>query len=226
MTHTIADLAAEDRPRERLAAEGARALSTPELLAILVRVGVRGENAVALAGRVLAAVGGLPGLHRATWTDLAQVRGVGPAKAAQLMAAVELGRRIATAGEDRPAIRTAADAAGLLHYELSGHEQEHFYALPLDTRNRLIGQPIEVYHGSLNTATIRIGEVFRAAIKLNAAALIVAHNHPSGDPTPSADDIAVTRALVEAGKLLDIDLLDHLIIGRSGFTSLKQRGLV
>jgi DNA repair protein RadC len=215
-----------DRPRERLAAQGASALNTPELLGVLLRVGLPGESAVALGGRVLCEVGGLPGLHRAGLADLAAVRGVGPAKAAQLLAAIELGRRIATASEPRPVIRSAADAAGLLQYQLSSFDQEHFYALPLDTRNRLIGQPLEVYHGSLNTATIRVGEVFRAAIKLNAAALIVAHNHPSGDPSPSADDIAVTRALAEAGKLLDIDLLDHLIIGRSGFVSLKERGLV
>jgi len=110
-------------------------------------------------------------------------------------------------------------------YTLSALEQEYLFVLLLDTRNRLMGQPIEVYHGSLNTSLIRTGEIFRDAIKVNAAGIIVAHNHPSGDPSPSPEDVAVTRALVEAGKLLDIAVLDHLVIGRQRFVSLKERGL-
>ena len=110
-------------------------------------------------------------------------------------------------------------------YQLSALDQEYLYVILLDTRNRLIGQPREVYHGSLNTSLIRVGEVFREAIKANAAGMIVVHNHPSGDPSPSPEDVAVTRTLVEAGKLLDIDLLDHLVIGRHRFVSLKERGL-
>jgi DNA repair protein RadC len=154
------------------------------------------------------------------------VKGIGQAKAAQLLAAVEIGRRIAISTPDeRPTISSPADAANLLMYQLAPLEQEYLYVILLDTRNRLIGRPFEVYHGSLNTSLIRIGEVFREAVKANAAGLIVVHNHPSGDPAPSPEDVAVTRALVEAGKLLDVEVLDHLVIGRQRFVSLKERGL-
>lgn len=222
----ITDLPAEDRPRERLLQVGANGLHNTELLAILLRIGVAGENAVRVAERLLAQLGGLPGLHRASYADLCNIKGVGPAKAAQLMAALELGRRIAiTAPEERPTINSPADAANLLMYQLAAVDQEYLYVILLDTRNRMIGPPLEVYHGSLNTSLIRIGEVFREAIKANAAALIVAHNHPSGDPSPSPEDVAVTRSMVEAGRMLDIEVLDHLVIGRHRFISLKERGL-
>jgi len=222
----IADLAQEDRPRERLQTSGVNALSTPELLAILLRVGVRGENAVRLAERLLKEVGGLAGLLRQSQTDLCRVKGIGRAKAAQLLAAVELGRRIAKATPDeRRTIGCPADAANMLIYQMSGLDQEYLYVILLDTRNRVIGKPLEVYHGSLNTSLIRAGEIFREAVKVNAAGLIVAHNHPSGDPSPSPEDVAVTRTLVEAGRLLDVEVLDHLVIGSQRFVSLKERGL-
>lgn len=222
----ITDLPALDRPRERLAREGARVLSNAELLAILLRVGIAGENAVRLAERLLVELQGLPGLHRTAYADLCTFKGIGPAKAAQLMAAIELGRRInSSSAEERVTISSPADAANLLMYEMAAFDQEYLYVILLDTRNRVLGRPLEVYHGSLNTSLIRIGEVFREAVRINAAALIVAHNHPSGDPSPSPEDVAVTRAVVEAGKLLDIDVLDHLVIGRYRFVSLKERGL-
>lgn len=222
----LADLPAADRPRERLAAAGASALSNAELLAILLRVGVAGENAVRLAERLLAEVGGLPGLHRASLSDLQALKGIGHAKAAQLQAAIELGRRIArNVPEERPLIKSPADAANLVLYELSGLDQEHLFVIMLDTRNRLLGKPVEVYRGSLNTSLIRVAEVFREAVKVNAAGVIVVHNHPSGDPSPSPEDVAVTRSIIEAGKLLDIDVLDHLVIGQQKFVSLKDRGL-
>lgn len=222
----ITDMPSTDRPRERLATDGAAVLNNSELLAILLRIGVAGENAIRVAERLLAEVGGLAGLHRASYRDLCKLRGIGPAKAAQLMAAIELGSRIArTAPGDRPIISSPADAANLLMYDMAALEQEYLYVILLDTRNRTLGRPIEVYHGSLNTSLIRVGEVFREAVRVNAAGIIVAHNHPSGDPAPSPEDVAVTRALVEAGKLLDIDVLDHLVIGRHRFVSLKERGL-
>jgi DNA repair protein RadC len=222
----ILDLPSTDRPRERLEREGPAVLSNAELLAILLRVGIAGENAVRVAERLLAQLNGLAGLHRAGFADLRAHKGIGPAKAAQLQAAIELGRRIASSPlDERPAISSPADAANLLMYQMAALEQEYLYVILLDTRNRVLGRPIEVYHGSLNTSLIRVGELFREAIKINAAALIVAHNHPSGDPSPSPEDVAVTRALVEAGKLLDIDVLDHLVIGRYRFVSLKERGL-
>jgi DNA repair protein RadC len=225
-TPRIHDLPSSDRPRERLAREGAAVLSNAELLAILLRVGVAGENAVRVAERLLAQLQGLPGLHRAGYADLCAQKGIGPAKAAQLQAAVELGKRIAVAPTtERTTISSPADAANLLMYQMAPLDQEYLFVILLDTRNRVLGIPLEVYHGSLNTSMIRVGELFREAIKVNAAALIVAHNHPSGDPSPSPEDVAVTRALVEAGKLLDIDVLDHLVIGRYRFVSLKERGL-
>ncbi len=222
----ITDLAENDRPRERLQEAGAKALSNAELLAILLRVGTKGENAVRLAERLLQQLDGLPGLHRMSHTDLCEVKGIGKAKAAQLMAAIELGRRIATtSSEDRPTISSPADAANLLMYHMSALEQEYLYVILLDTRNRVLGKPLEIYHGSLNTSQIRAAEVFREAVKVNAAGLIVAHNHPSGDPSPSPEDVAVTRTLVEAGRLLDVEVLDHLVIGRQRCVSLKERGL-
>jgi DNA repair protein RadC len=222
----ITDLPSADRPRERLAEVGAGSLSTGELLAILLRVGAKGENAVRLAERMLSQLGGLAGLHRASYNDLCNVKGIGPAKAAQLKAALELGERIARSGPvERRVISSPADAANLVMYELSALDQEYLYVIHLDTRNRVLGPPLEVYHGSLNTSLIRVGEVFREAVKANAAGIIVVHNHPSGDPSPSPEDVAVTRVLVEAGKLLDIDVLDHLVIGQHRFVSLKERGL-
>ncbi len=222
----ITDLPSADRPRERLAEVGAGSLSTGELLAILLRVGAKGENAVRLAERMLSQLGGLAGLHRASYNDLCNVKGIGPAKAAQLKAALELGERIARSGPvERRVISSPADAANLVMYELSALDQEYLYVIHLDTRNRVLGPPLEVYHGSLNTSLIRVGEVFREAVKVNAAGIIVVHNHPSGDPSPSPEDVAVTRVLVEAGKLLDIDVLDHLVIGQHRFVSLKERGL-
>jgi DNA repair protein RadC len=222
----IIDLASADRPRERLEQLGAQSLSNPELLAILLRVGIAGENVVRMSERLLAHFDGLPGLHRASFGELSKVRGMGKAKASQLMAAIELGNRIAsTPPDERQPIASPSDAANLLMYRMAALDQEYLFVILLDTRNRVIGNPLEVYHGSLNTSLIRVGEVFREAIRVNAAGLIVAHNHPSGDPSPSPEDVAVTRALVEAGKLLDIDVLDHLVFGRYRFVSLKERGL-
>ena len=222
----IKELPSGDRPRERLAEVGASGLSNAELLAILLRVGLKGTNAVRLAENMLAQMGGLPGLHRASYSDLCAIKGVGTAKAAQLQAALELGRRIAISSPDeRVVIKSPADAANLLMYQLAPLDQEYLFVILLDTRNRVMGRPLEVYHGSLNTSLIRVGEVFREAVKQNAAGIIVANNHPSGDPSPSPEDVAVTRALVEAGKLLDVDVLDHLVIGHHRFVSLKERGL-
>lgn len=221
----INDLASEDRPRERLAQAGATVLSNPELLAILLRTGIPGENVVRMSERVLAAAGGLTGLLRISYSDLCKVHGIGPAKAAQLIAAIELGRRIAKDSPDiRPTISSPSDAANLVMYELRALDQEVVRVLLLDTRNRLINQ-VEVYRGSLNTSMIRVGELFREAIKQSAASIIVVHNHPSGDPSPSPDDVAVTRLMVEAGRLLDIPVHDHLVIGQNKFVSLKERGL-
>ena len=222
---TIKGLPAADRPRERLSRLGPAALSTAELLAIVLRTGVGGENALMLASRLLARNGGLAGVARASLAQLTAERGVGAAKAAQLQAALELGRRLVLAAPDeRPQIRSPGDAAALLLPELSGREQEHFWVLFLDTRNRVHGSEA-LYKGSINQSQVRVGEVFREAVRRNCAAIIVAHNHPSGDPSPSPEDVAVTRDLVAAGSLLGIEVLDHLVIGQQRWVSLRERGL-
>ena len=223
--YRITDLHASDRPRERLASLGPQALSNAELIAILLRVGVKGENAVSVAQRLLNKFGGLQGLHRAPFAELKSQRGIGEAKAAQVKAAIELGRRLTLESpEERPSINSPADAAALVAYEMSALEQEHLRVMLLDRRNHVL-DIVEIYKGSVNSSQIRVGEIFREAIRRNASALIVIHNHPSGDPTPSPDDVAVTRAIVQAGKLLDMDVLDHMVIGQGKWVSLKERGL-
>ncbi len=222
---TIKELPETERPRERLARLGPGALSTAELLAIILRTGVGGESVLDVATRLLARYGGLAGLARASFSELVAERGMGMAKAAQLQAALELGRRMmVSAPEERPAVYTPADAAALMMAEIGHLEQEHFCVLFLDARQRVLGTQM-LYRGNLTQAQIRIGEVFREAIRRNCAAIVVAHNHPSGDPTPSPDDIAVTRQLIEAGKLLGITVLDHLVIGQGRWISLRDRGL-
>ena len=221
---TIKDMPSGDRPRERLAYAGAGALSNAELLAIILRVGTGGENVLSLSQRLLNQYG-LAGLYRTSIGELAQEKGLGEAKIVQIKAAFELGRRLlATAPDERPQIRTPTDAANILMSEMRLLEQEQMRVVLLDTRNRLIGAPL-MYVGGLNTTLVRVSELFRDAIRHNAAALIVAHNHPSGDPSPSPEDVSVTREIIQAGQLLDIEVLDHLIIGQQRFVSLKERGL-
>lgn len=224
-SYTIHDLPASERPRERFAQVGARGLSSAELLAIILRTGNPGESVVRLAERVLATFDGLPGVARASLTELQTVNGIGPAKATEMQSALELGRRLlAATPQERPQIKSPADAANLLMSEMSFLEQEHLRVLLLDTRNRVLSIPT-IYIGSLNMSVVRVGELFRPAIKDNAAAIVIAHNHPSGDPTPSAEDIRMTQAVKQAGDLLNIELLDHIVIGRNRFVSLKERGL-
>lgn len=223
--YRITDMLGTERPRERLEKLGANALSTHELIGILLGSGFQGVNALQLAQQVLQECGGLPGLQRLSFDGLCQFRGLGKAKAAQLKAAIEIGRRLAIATpENKTTIQSPEDAAGLLLYEMAGLEREHLRVLCLDTRNQL-QKVCEVYKGSLNSSWIRIAEVFRDAVRINAAAIIIAHNHPSGDPTPSPEDVAVTKAIAEAGKLLDIEVLDHLVLGQGRYVSMKAKGL-
>ena len=223
--YRIRDLHEADRPRERLSTLGPQALTNAELIAILLRVGVKGESAVTVGQRLLNKFGGLAGLHRAPFADLIKQHAIGEAKAAQNKAAIELGRRLTLeAPEERPSINSPADAAALVAYEMSALEQEHLRVILLDRRNRVL-ETVEVYKGSVNSSQVRVGELFKEAVRKNASAIVVIHNHPSGDPTPSPDDVAVTRAIVQAGKLLDVDVLDHLVIGQGKWVSLKERGL-
>jgi DNA repair protein RadC len=222
--YRIADLAADQRPRERLAARGAEHLSDAELIAILLGSGIRGLNAVRLAESVLAAVGGTAaGLRRIPFDELRRVQGIGPARAATLKAAAALADRFVAPADTRPVLSSPQEAAAYLQ-DLAHAETERLRVVLLDTRNRPV-RKVDVYQGSLNSSLIRVGEVFREAVRANAASLIVAHNHPSGDPSPSPEDVAVTRAMVEAGRLLDIEVLDHLVLSSTGFVSLKARGL-
>jgi DNA repair protein RadC len=223
--YTIRELDRTERPRERLLAYGPEVLSLAELLAILLRVGVEGENVVRMAERLLQTFGGITGLHKATVEQLVAQHGMGEAKACQLKAALEIGDRLRRATPDeRPAIHSPADAAEILQHSMSALEQEELRVVLLDTRNRIVSVET-IYRGSVNSSQVRISEVFKAAIRRNATSIIIAHNHPSGDPTPSPEDIAVTRAFVQAGKLLDIEVLDHLVIGMNRWISLKERGL-
>ncbi len=225
--YTIADLPADTRPRERLARLGPERLSHVELLAILLRNGAKGLNVLDLATQIIRHYDNdLGGLARATLEELQVFHGMGEAKAAQILAARELGKRLAHAvPQGQIQVRSPADVINLLAPEMAYADQELVKVVLVDTRNNVIAYPT-VCQGSLNSAHMRIGEIFRDAIRRNAAALIIAHNHPSGDPTPSPEDVALTRQIVEAGRLLGIDVLDHLVLGHGGqYVSLKEKRL-
>ena len=224
-TTMIRDLPRGERPRERLREHGAGYLSNAELIAILLRTGIEGENVVNLAVRMLAQFQGLSGLARATYAELCSLKGISEAKACQLMAAFELGRRLVSLHpEDRAVIQCPEDVANLLGAEMGLLDQEHLRAVHLDTKNRVTGVS-EIYIGNVNSSVVRPAEVFRPAIRDNSVAIIVVHNHPSGDPTPSPEDIAITGQLRESGELLGIELLDHVILGAQRHVSLKEKGL-
>lgn len=222
----IRDVPPDERPRERLMQYGAAALSNAELLAILLRTGTSSLSAVHLAERILAHTGGLKGLTDSTIESLVELKGVGPAKAIQILAGVELGRRISRSlPEERFTVRSPQDAADLMMDELQHLAQEHFVCLFLNTKNQVISKDT-IFIGSLNASIVHPREVFRRAIQRASAAVICLHNHPSGDPSPSAEDRNVTKRLQEAGKLLGIDVLDHIIIGEQSFYSMKENGLM
>ncbi|MCS7276894.1 MAG: DNA repair protein RadC [Dehalococcoidia bacterium] len=221
----IRDLPASERPRERLRQLGAGGLSNSELLAIVLRVGSGRESAIALATRLLARWGGLAGLARASFGELCAEHGMGEAKAAQVKAALELGRRLLAASpEERPVVRSPKDVANLLLADMALLEQEHLRVVLLNTRNHVLGVP-EVYKGTVNSAQVRVADVFREAVREGCPAIVVVHNHPSGDPEPSREDVEVTRQMVLAGELLGIEVLDHLVLARGGYVSLRERGL-
>ncbi len=221
----IRDLPTSERPRERLRQHGPGSLSNPELLAIVLRVGSGRESAIALATRLLARWGGLAGLARASFGELCAEHGMGEAKAAQVKAALELGRRLlAAAPEERPVVRSPGDVANLLLADMALLEQEHLRVVLLNTRNHVLGVP-EVYKGTVNSAQVRVADIFREAVREGCPAIVVVHNHPSGDPEPSREDVEVTRQMVVAGELLGIEVLDHLVLARGGYVSLRERGL-
>ena len=222
----IRDLPMEERPRERLQQYGAETLSNAELLAILLRVGTRGESAVRMAERLLRDLGGLTGIAKARLPQLSSQSGLGLAKGAQLLAAFELGKRLAAVAEQgRPVVANAADAAALVMDELRYLDQECLVALFLDVRQQLIRKKT-LTMGTATGSPAHPREIFGEAVKHSAVKLIVAHNHPSGDPSPSADDLALTKRLAEAGKLMGIEVLDHIIIGAGKYLSLRELGKI
>ncbi|BCL81907.1 JAB domain-containing protein [Ktedonobacteria bacterium brp13] len=220
---TVHDIPADDRPRERLQRQGADMLTTSDLLAIILRTGTHRDNVIELSTNLLAKYGGLSGLMAADFYDLCATYGLGPAKTAQLKASLELGKRLSMVpAEKRYQITSADDAARLIRMEMMYLDHEELHIMLLDTRNQVI-ECIKRYKGTVNSSVLRIAEVLRPAITRNSPRIIICHNHPSGDPTPSNEDIDVTRQLAEAAKLLDIELLDHLIIGNPRYLSLKER---
>jgi DNA repair protein RadC len=219
---TVREMPSNERPRERLQHFGPQALSLAELLAIILRTGSRGDNALELANKLLSKYGGLPGLVRADFRELCAEHGMGEAKSAQVKAALEIGRRLALVQVDtRYKISTPADAANLVMLDMAYLDTEQMRILLLDSKGQLV-EKANLYQGTANSAVLRAAEVFRPAVIRNCPGLILCHNHPSGDPTPSREDIEATRQLVEAGRLLDIELVDHLIIGHQRFVSLKE----
>ncbi len=221
----IRDMPADMRPRERLIGLGAGALSTTELIAILLRAGVRGENVITMSGKLLARVGGLSGLPDASIGDMCELHGISEAKACQVVAAVELGKRAASMNpEHRPSIGSPDDVNNIVGPEMSQLTQERLRVLLLNTKNRVMSIR-DVYQGTVNSASIRVAEILRPAVRENCPSIIVVHNHPSGDPTPSPEDILVTRRLSQSAEMMDIELLDHIVIGQQSFVSMKQRNL-
>lgn len=218
----LRDVPVEDRPRERLLRHGSNALSDRELLAILIGSGTRRASALALAERVLAS--GLHDVAARSVLALSAERGLGPAKAARILAGLELGARLASrSGPSPPALRTPEDAARHLLPRYAGRSVETFGLLALDVRHRLRREAV-ISVGCLTASLVHPREVFQEAVLARAAALVLFHNHPSGDPEPSAEDLALTRRFVAAGALMGIEVLDHLILGAGRFVSLKQRG--
>lgn len=223
---SVRELPETERPRERLLAHGPGALSEAQLVALILAEGTRGETAIDCAQRLLCEAGSLHRLAARSPSELQQVRGVGPAKAARLTAALELARRLAP--RDRaiaPGLAGAADVFARLAPRLARRTQESFLILCCDVKNRVVAER-EITRGTLDASLVHPRDVFGTAVKEAAAAIILVHNHPSGDPEPSAEDIALTRRLADAGDLMGIPVLDHVVIGAGRYVSLAERGVL
>ncbi len=223
---TIHDLPISERPRERLQKFGAEALSAQEILAVILGRGISGESVMVTAQRLLSQFGSLKGIADASLEELSKVRGIGLAKAAQIRAAFELASRLEGYQDSgkRETAKTPEDVVALVRSRLKGKKKEYFLALLLDTRNQLI-RVAEISVGSLDSSIVHPREVFKEAVAASAASVIFAHNHPSGDPEASEDDLNLTKRLAEAGEIMGIDVLDHIIIGEEKYLSLKREGL-
>lgn len=220
----IRDFPEDERPRERFEQNGPESLSNHELIAILLRTGTKEESVLQLANRLLTNFEGLRFLKDATLEEMTAIKGIGKAKAIQVLAAVELGRRVSNlAYHDRYVIRSPEDGANYMMNDMRFLTQEHFICLYLNTKNQVLHKKT-IFIGSLNASIVHPREVYKEALRRSAASVICLHNHPSGDPTPSREDIEVTKRLAESGRIIGIDLLDHLIIGENKFVSLKEKG--
>ncbi|BCJ85072.1 RadC family protein [Effusibacillus dendaii] len=221
----VRELPTEERPRERMLREGAQSLSNAELLAVMLRTGTNGKSVIQVAEQLLSHFGGLRSLMEADIREMTEIAGMGPAKALQVQAAVEIGKRIARlVREPATVIRNPQDVVDLFMDRLRFEKKEHFIAVHLDTKNQVIAEET-VSIGSLDSSIVHPREIFKTALKKSAASIICIHNHPSGDPTPSREDILVTKRLAEAGRILGIEVLDHIVIGEQRFVSLKEQGL-
>lgn len=226
MNMMIRDVPKSERPRERMLKEGAQSLSNQELIALLLGSGTRYESVLHLSGRVLQHFDGLKLLKEASLKELQDIRGIGEAKAVQLKAAMELGKRIQQFSvEERYTIRSPEDVANYMMEEMRHLTQEHFVCLYLNTKNHVMHKQT-IFIGSLNASIVHPREVFKEAFRYSAASVVCLHNHPSGDASPSHEDMEVTKRLVQCGKMLGIDVLDHVIIGDQKFCSLKEKGYI
>jgi DNA repair protein RadC len=222
----VRELPPDERPRERLKKLGAEALTTSELIAILFRTGSRKSGAQDVAQRLTARFGDLEHLARASIEELCSVDGVGTVKALEIKAALELGKRLAAyTGEERPTVRSPEEASALFMSQFTGLNKEHFRAVLLNTKNHVL-KTVEISVGSIDASLVHPRECFRPAVAASAASIILMHNHPSGDPEPSTDDINITKRLKETGKVLGIEVLDHIIFGAGKYVSLKEKGLL
>ena len=223
---TISNLPLEDRPRERMKNLGVDVLSNQEILAVILGRGIAGESVIITAQRLLDRFGDIKGIAEASLEELAGVRGIGLAKACQIKAAVELSRRLdgVSGGNGRKPLKTPEDIFAVVQGTLKDKKKEYFLALLLDTRNQII-RVAEISVGSLDSSIVHPREVFKEAISACAASIVFAHNHPSGDTEPSDEDVALTKRLCEAGNIVGIDVLDHIIVGGKSFCSLKRRGV-
>ena len=224
-TTLIRDMPEGERPRERLAQYGADTRSNAELIAILLRTGMKGESVVNMSNRLLSQFNGLERMGKASLPELCSLNGISEAKASQLLAAFELGRRLTSLSTDgRSTINSPRDVYNLLGADMRYRDQEHLRVLLVSTNSEVLGVH-EIYKGTVNSAAVRVAEVLRPAIRENCPSIIVVHNHPSGDPSPSGPDVMITRQMKQAAEMMDIELLDHIVIGGRTFVSMKDRGL-
>lgn len=223
---TIHDLPLSERPRERLSKLGIESLSSQEVIALILGRGIKDESVLVTAQKLLSEFGNLKNIAAASVEQLTEIKGVGPAKAAQIKAAFELGRRLENSDNEsqQNTVKSPEDAIKSIKNQLKGKKKEHFMVLSLDTRNHLTNTRM-ISIGSLDSSIVHPREVFKEAISSTAASVIFVHNHPSGDPTPSEDDIKLTKRLIEAGEIIGIEVLDHIIVCDGDYVSMKGKNL-